>query len=220
MNSAIDPVSGKLYEVEVWLKNCGNRREGICQVCGDNVYLRADKSEDRRTHFAHKKGSPCPTIVENHRPFEQLNASDTDLENAKIVKLLINSYSYLLYEKCKRMSESLTVKEFRELIEFANTKGVWNYKGLTFTYVPYILLTCREKFSKKDSEFRKRDFYFVFDPNVKNVDELWNDTKRKKQKLWKIYLSNDNSIVEYLIDDSLEPEWFAFTKEFISKKLT
>ncbi|MNH44856.1 hypothetical protein D3C79_1071370 [compost metagenome] len=55
---------------------------------------------------------------------------------------------------------------------------------------------------------------------MKNVDELWNDTKRKKQKLWKIYLSNDNSIVEYLIDDSLEPEWFAFTKEFISKKLT
>ena len=219
MNTAFDPVTNNTYDVDTWLKKCENRRDGICSICGDRVYLRADKSEERRTHFAHIKGSTCPSIIENHQPFKHLSVSDFDNENAIMIKSLILENAYLVYEKCKRMADGLTVKEFRELIDFATSKAVWNYKGLSFKYVPYILLTCRERYTKKDFEYRKREFYFVLDPNVSHVDELWNDTVNKKQKLWKIYLG-EKDIEEYQIGDQLEPDWFKYTREHLSKKLS
>ncbi|WP_339784473.1 hypothetical protein NSQ38_24070 [Paenibacillus sp. FSL R7-0313] len=219
MNKAIDPVSGKLLEVQEWLKVCSNRREGLCPVCDEEISLRADKSENTRTHFTHRKGSQCPTIEKNHKPFEHLVASDIDNENGEYIKSLTIANSYSIYEKCKGLADNLSVKEFRELIDFATSKGVWNFKGLTFMYVPYILLTCRERFIKKDSDYRKKDFYFVLDPNLNKVDELWNDTKSKKQKLWKINVDN-NSVEEYSINEILVPEWFTYTKEYITNKLS
>ncbi|MBP2111693.1 hypothetical protein [Paenibacillus silagei] len=218
MYEAIDIVTNELYGIDDWLKNCENRKEGLCRVCGEKIYIRADKSENTKTHFSHYRDSKCPTIEKNHRPFAHLNASELDLENGEIIKGKVAEHSFLIFEKCKGMAENLNAKEFRDLIDFATQKEVWNYKGLTFTYVPYILLTCREKFTKGERNYRKSDFYFVFDPNIKNVDELWNQSG-KKQKLWKVDCK-DNNVTEYSIDSALLPKWYEFTDEYIRNKFT
>lgn len=65
----------------------------------------------------------------------------------------------------------------------------------------------------------EKRFLFCIGSKCKKVDELWNDTKSKKQKLWKINL-DDNNITEYSINDSIVPEWFTYTKEHITNKLS
>lgn len=221
MYRVFDPFSRKPYTIDEWIKNCGNRRVGECLVCGEEVSLKADRSELRTTHFAHAAGSACPTIRDNHKPFQHLQSSEIDLENATKIKQYVVDQAFQIYEKCKLFAEDLNLREFREMISCADEFGVWKYKGLTTVYIPYILLTCREMFLKKDGgKNRTADFFFAFDPNLSSVDELWIFPEKKKQRIWKIYPGN-GEFVEYPVTASFEPipNWFEYTLTFVKEKL-
>ncbi|MBU7318217.1 competence protein CoiA [Paenibacillus oleatilyticus] len=215
-NYAIDKVLGKKFNIEEWSKNCQNRSIGECPICDEDVFIKADKSPNRSTHFSHYPNSKCPTIKGNRRPFVDLAPSEIDEENAIQIKSYVIENLYAIYLKCNSLADGIKFNVFRDLIITFNQKNIWNYKGLTLKYIPYILLTCRDKFPKNESGFRKDDFYFVFEPNMRYGDDLWNKPHKVKQKIWKVLLSNGN-FEEYEILDEwiIEPEWFKTTRDRI-----
>jgi len=99
-------------------------------------------------------------------------------------------------------------KEFKEMIDKADERNIWAYKGLTLKYVPYVLLVTYGVFSKKD--LRKRKVHFVFDSLMSNYDDLWINSK-VKQNIWRVYPDEQNSVEREQIDwdtSGLEPDYF------------
>lgn len=104
-----------------------------------------------------------------------------------------------IYQKCKEIMKGnqkgnetfLYKKEFKEMIDKADERNIWAYKGLTLKYVPYVLLVNYRVFSKKD--LRKRKVHFVFDSLMSNYDDLWINSK-VKQSIWRVYPDEQNSV--------------------------
>lgn len=116
------------------------------------------------------------------------------------------------------MAEGLKINVFKELITNFNSKNIWAYKGLSLKYIPYILLTCREKFKKKeDLTLSNQSLFFILETDTKYADDLWNKQSSMKQNLWKV---DENGDVEgFLIDDNwiIELNWFKKTSQFVEK---
>ncbi|WP_019638930.1 hypothetical protein [Paenibacillus fonticola] len=215
-NYAVDKVTGLKYNVDEWMIHCENRSIGECPICDEDVFIKADKSPKRSTHFSHYPHSSCPTIKENRKPFIDLPPSDIDEKNAIRLKKEFTENLYGIYLKCNSLADGIKFSVFRELILSFTQKNIWNYKGLTLKYIPYILLACREKFPTNESSFRKENVYFIFEPNMRYGDDLWNKPQKIKQKMWKVFLSNGD-FEEFNISDEwiVEPYWFENTRSKI-----
>lgn len=221
MDKAINPNDGQVYDINTWLKEFSSDKKGICMVCGTDMKVRAENTPARTTHFWHvEENCNCPTILKNKVPYSDLEPTELDEENAQLVKKQFSEQFYQIYMKCDYLCDGITFPEFKELIAKATDKRVWYYKDLSIGYMPYILLTIGGKFSSKTNSYRKRNFYFCFEANLRNFDDLWITTKLKK-KIWKVYPDAPKEIEEFDInfDYPTEPNWIKRSRSSIEKLL-
>ncbi|ARR10689.1 hypothetical protein [Paenibacillus bovis] len=220
MKYAIDKVAGKRYSIAEWKIHCENRTIGRCEVCGEDVYIRAKETTSTAAHFAHYQGTKCPTKAGNRTPFLNLRPSAIDEKNSLEIRQELERQLYKVYNKCSALTGGLRIATFRKLIQNCHQRNVWAYKGLTFKYVPYLLLASHEKFVKEDlTSTAQINFYFTLAPAIRYSDDLWNQQKNVAQSIWKV--CPDGEIINYPIDADLdvEPEWFNSTRKQIKKMI-
>lgn len=213
----IHPVTRQKVSVQEWeLKFKASGLEALCPVCDNNLFIRNNSAPNGTKHFVHYRGTNCPTVESNRKKYEGFYPTERDKENAIIVKKQVLDNLYLVYLKCwEIMGGKLKHSEFNSMLETAKEREIWLYKGLTFDYVPYVLLVCYGVFNKRGTDRIER-VYFVFDANLNNYDDLWNH-KGLKKKMWKVLPDRDevDEIPFKLIKP--EPDYF---KSYCAKHLT
>lgn len=205
---AIDPQSGLLKPIQWFIEH--NIRSGICSVCGDLIGVRADKTVRTSAHFAHERGAACPTITGNRTRYGNLGASQYDDEQAKSLRNAVSDNIYEIFINFQALTEGGKIQEFRDALSKADKLRVWRYQGLTIPFVPYILVTLVEQFSKSDSVFRKDDFFFTLPSDIHAYDHLWirSDVKKKVIKVSTKFDVLDEFVIRGSLTPILHPAWF------------
>ncbi|PEJ23200.1 hypothetical protein CN887_21040 [Bacillus pseudomycoides] len=209
-----DPETNEKIHVREWeIKYPG--LDAICDVCHTDLYIRAEATSDKQPHFTHyPKRSNCPTILKNRKKYEDFKPVEIDRENAENIKKTVLANLWGTFLKCQEiMGTKLYESEFKSMIKKANDRNIWLYKGLTMTYVPYILLVNYGEFPKTDKRAKK--VHFVFDAVINNFDDLWVNSKAK-QKLWRVFPDEENTI------ETVDIEWkeCRYTKPYFVNYIT
>lgn len=209
---AIDPETKQAQSVEWFLKH--GKAQGICGFCGTMMTIKANHTSDKREHFWHGSGdSYCPTKTKNAAAYEGLSDGTVDKEAGQLMRTNVNENIFQIYLACiKIINKSLAFWEFKDLLQKANEKKIWDYKGITLEYVPYILLTFSEKLTGLFQGVNGWvEYRIIFDPKLKSYDNLW-ISSNQKQNILKIE-KNSGDILEVVeisknIFEDNEPDYF------------
>lgn len=213
--TALEPTNHQRHDIEWFAKN--GIQQGLCEVCLKPMIRKGRYSEDVAEHFAHAtKGSGCPTIQENRKKYADLPPSGYDPANATIIKQAVKDNLLSVFYKARSLTDdAMSVKLFQELIQVANQKRAWEFVGLRLEFVPYLLVSLYDgmyetkRYNKTKREFVKTKFFMALEPGVRHLDDLWNKPTQIKQKIWRVFPSQQ-LIEELPIDDQAltEPHWF------------
>lgn len=118
-----------------------------------------------------------------------MSISDPDTEAEKSMKALVSRELYSLYQICNAIAQHVKFGEFKTMLSNASRIGLWSSKGLTLEYVPYILMCLYPKLTSKGSKLRGIDSFFMLDPSIQQLDDLWNKSNLIPQKLYQYRLS-------------------------------
>lgn len=186
---AIDPGTLQLKSID-WFREQG-LHQGMCDVCGSMMTIRADKTLAYGAHFWHgPKPSGCPTSLANRPMYHNLPASVTNDALGKLLKEQVKNNLHTVYLACQAIIDGPVKKDdFLDALQRANAINVWAYDHLSLEYVPYVLLcfidTHRQSIwlnNKKTS----LDTHFILDSKVANLDDLWNKGSVIKQNIWQM----------------------------------
>jgi len=142
-----------------------------------------------------------------------------DLVNGEIIKRHFNNDSYYYFTKCQLLAGTLDKNEFHQMVSSADKQNIWCFKGLTTMHIPYILLACHGLFLKSEIiKTRTSEFYFVLDPNMEYLDDLWNLPGKHKQYSMKI-TRHTGKIEIFPFSPNLAPclGWFLKSQKAIIK---
>lgn len=179
-------MSKKVIHIDEWVVKYGPSVDGCCRICNTAVFVKADKSQ-KQTHFAHYPNSKCPTVVENHKPYEALSKLPRDQSLSAAAKSWVMNNIDGIYQKIKGFVPALTWKELHELLEIAKREDIWSLKDMPHDYIPYVLLTCTEKFEANKRFERPKAKFFVLEPSP-DPGEFWNSKELQKKYIWEIVL--------------------------------
>ena len=197
--------SKKLVHIDDWVVKYGPSITGCCRVCNQEVFVKADKSQ-KQTHFAHSKNSKCPTIVTNHKPFSIFKDMPRDPSLALAAKEWTLRNIDNVYQKLKKFVPALTWKELHGLLYVAGKEDVWSLKGMPKHYIPYVLLTCTEKFEANKKFQRSKAMFFVLEPSPEET-VYWNSANLKKRYIWEISLPS-REVIHYEIELETPVAWY------------
>ncbi|WP_107331865.1 hypothetical protein [Metapseudomonas otitidis] len=209
---AIDPDTGLVQSVGWFHEH--RKKTGLCEVCSMDMSIRADASISTTVHFWHGIGSLCPSIKKNRRKYEDLPVRAVDPNAGKLLRAEVRENAYLIYSACSAIVDGMKWDSFKGVVERATEKGIWDYKGLTLRYVPYLLVTFEDMFYSKGSKLRDERFYIVLESGLEFLDDLWNKPSEIKQNVWKV--SPDKGVIDIVeIKKYLDPEpnWFRSAKK-------
>lgn len=195
-----------LIKIDKWLVKYGPEILGCCRVCNLPIKVRAEKSAATATHFVHQSGALCPTIEENHKPYESLKALPRDPMVADAARQYVRDNAVAIYEKCRKVLPRLSWKEFFALIEKANSVDIWSLKDMPHFFLPYVLMTCADKFDAIKPD-RPNDCFFVLEPFPTGTTNLWNISAGYKKYLWRVDLPA-RTAWEFEIVDDLPLPWY------------
>lgn len=213
---AIDIDTGLSQSVEWFLLN--GKKKGLCGYCETELTIKNSTNPKRPEFFWHSnQNTNCRTIGKNGIPYQGLKDGVVDKQAGALMRAKIQTNIYNIYLACLKITNtSISFSQFRKLVQEASKKGVWDYKGLTFNYVPFILLTFSEQLSCYSLEDQKFiDYRLIFQPSVKSYDELWINP-HDKINAWKVD-KEKGEILEIIpipkeIYKELEPEYFSKIK--------
>lgn len=189
---------------------------GICDLCDAEMSIRGDITSNKRPHFVHPENDvKCISTKINQSYYEHLTANNFDSEAGKIIRDQVKDNLYHIYASCVTITNSpLRYEDFCSLLKKASEKKVWDYKGLTLNYVPYILLTFHDSLEVYLKGVRGSIKYrIILEPKLSAFDDLW-IKPNMKQKIWKID-KNSGDIIE-IMDISMSP-LMVLKPEFFNK---
>ncbi|MEZ8995890.1 hypothetical protein AB4562_03900 [Vibrio sp. 10N.222.54.A1] len=196
----------KLISIDEWVKKYSPNTVGGCRVCHEQMTIRGARSQ-QKTHFTHKPNSSCPTIVKNHRPYDVLRDVERDPTLASFAKQWAIDNLESIHYKVKKYVPGLTWKEFHQLLTVANEVDIWSLKSLSHDYIPYLLLTCTDKF-EKNKYGRKYDCFFVLETSPTTGGVLWNDTTEGKKYIWQVNITSTREVTHHEISLDTPLPWY------------
>ncbi|WP_436897715.1 hypothetical protein [Acinetobacter gyllenbergii] len=212
---AIDIETGLSQSVEWFIRN--GKKIGLCGYCETEMTIKNNSNPDKPEFFWHSnQNTNCETISKNGVQYQGLSAGEIDKESGKLMREKIQKNLYKIYQACLKLTNShIFFSHFKKMVNEASSKGVWDYKGLTFNYVPYILLTFAEDLRNYfPDEKGLIPYRFIFQPSLKAYDDLWINP-HLKVNAWKV--KKDGEILEIIpISEDplgdLEPGYFSTIK--------
>lgn len=175
----------QLLTVNEWLVTYGAHVRGVCPVCEQPARVRAQSSARTATHFSHFTEANCPTTHERHDPYRLLAGMPVDKAGAVSLRAEARFHVRELFLSCQYLATGLTPAEFRSLLREATVRRVWEYRGLSYAVLPYVLVTLTREFATIP-ERRTDRMYFAFPAGARRLDDLWNSPHRIQRVLWRI----------------------------------
>ncbi|EAT4593469.1 hypothetical protein M8D54_004962 [Salmonella enterica] len=224
---AYDPadVTRALVEADEWVvlhRTPTGYKDGCCPVCKGLVYIRGHDSTGHRPHFVHYKNSMCPTVPENHNPYNQFRNLPRDINLAKENKKWVWENLNTIRDKIRAEFPSLQFSwgDFISVIRGADQYSIWSLKDMPTGYIPYVLLACVDRFYQ--TGYRKHECYFVLEPTPDGPVEAgayWNQTGSIKRSLWQVQLPSRN-VIQHEIKTDVQPVWYMGQIDFLLKGRT
>lgn len=211
--AALVPETRDKQPIEWFIKN--RIKQGFCEVCENLMEIRAQYSTDRPAHFYHAKNADCPTKFENHKRYDHLTARYFDESLGVKIRQEVQQNLFNIYLACSAIvGKNILFETFKLMLSEASKKRIWDYKGISLNYVPYILLSLNEGFfeakfkNEKTKKYEETKFFIALEPGVKYFDDLWIDVNRKNI-IWKI-AKNGEPLETLMILNELViiPNWF------------
>lgn len=150
MNSALDPITGRLITPETHsVRKKLHGLNAICRACKTEVFDHSVGSLEIMAHFNHKPDSgPCPLKG------QQAEKSNLDYSGSgdKLRQEFFNQDSIqFAFSVCQALvcgslqgsryvKNNFGVRRFKELLHIADNRRKWALKGLTPKLVPFILV--------------------------------------------------------------------------------
>ena len=194
----------KFVHIDDWVVKYGPTVDGCCRICNSNMYVKADKSQ-KQTHFAHYKNSCCPTVIDNHKPYDSFKNLPRDFTISASAKNWTIQHVDAIYNKLRKFV-ALSWKEFHGLLEVANREDIWSLKEMPHDCIPYVLLACTEKFEANKLFKRNYAKYFVLEPSP-DPDDFWNSSELQKKYIWEIELPS-RKVKHYEIELETQDSWY------------
>lgn len=189
---AVDPLATPV-SIKNWLIRHRNRTP-MCVLCHGEMTVRGEHSQSS-THFMHLKNSGCPTIKAAHAPYEHFARLPSAPGAADQARNFLRGNLLGVFSRMRKLVPTLTWSEMEQMCEQARKLEIWNLVGFTEVYVPSVLLTCMPTFPVTD--YRKREVFFVLEPNPSKNSAYWNFPSSRKRNLFEVEVkSGDLSIHE------------------------
>jgi len=168
-----------------------------CLVCDNRLSVAADSSPNTRSHFRHKQNSDCPTVDSYKERYSNLVFRNYIPEQKERLLAEVKDNLSKIYNECRKLcGNALFYSEFKELLELASKKRVWEYAHLELKHIPYCLLTLKLKFSSRDNPSRAMSVFFCFS-NQYVSDTLWIDFTNQNVELYK-FESNSKELLSVI----------------------
>jgi hypothetical protein len=189
MNIALDPINRTGITVDQYrerfgkeLENDGkeaSRQEALCPVCLQSLGLKAVLAPMRRyTIFSHKPRSNfCPLKKPAGKKYEVLPPASYNPHVAQNLRasFFVNwRYHWLQF---KSYLGAADIKDFIDVVRFADKKHLWRYQGILENEIPYVLLVLKHfapVINHKGEVFRKSWVSCWFEGSLQSLGDFWN----------------------------------------------
>ena len=148
---AIHQRTGALVTPEefIALEGADHRSKGVlplCPQCGAALAPYGVHSLKVMSRFDHPDGSQCPSSSTPDSRYAHLVPTDWDLEQGKRLRSALcddptRANLKAVYAACLALCGKLSGIEFAAMCRKADHLQVWRYKGVTLTWLPYVLVT-------------------------------------------------------------------------------
>ncbi len=198
--------SSLIIDIDKWVvHNHGDTPS--CPICGEAMRISADLSTERATHFAHQKGSKCPTVKAAANAYSIFKAVERSgpAEARKVKQYALDNIESIYYRASANCPQ-LKWKEFLPLLEKATDWNAWSFKDFNVNLIPYMLLCCADEFRGKRNTARPKTIFFVLDPSAGNA-EFWHKPSDGKRFIWRVVKSTRNVTEIAMQAGEVEP-WY------------
>ena len=181
-HKAIHVRTGRLVTPEqfISLEGPGYRERGVlprCPQCDAPLSPYGVHSLKVTSRFDHPDGSHCPLSSTPDSRYAHLAPTDWDLEQGKRLRSALcdepdRANLKAVYAACLALCGKLSGLEFAAMCKKADYFQVWRYKGLTLTWLPYVLVTLTDLPivpRKRRSPLRM----VLHKPSQTTLDALW-----------------------------------------------
>ncbi len=175
---AIHPNTGKIVTPEEFVRVSGPswKEKGIfplCPACKSPLSLYGIHSAKVPSRFDHPDRSDCPLSSHPDPRYAYLMPSDWDPEGEKRLKAAFCQIDTLKETPSagRKICGRLSGKEFVEMCQMAERRGIFRYKGLSLEILPYLLVTLVDlpQNEKRDQAVR----LILVKPPKDALDILW-----------------------------------------------
>ncbi|WP_296186605.1 hypothetical protein [Pseudomonas sp. UBA1879] len=153
------------------------RPPALCEVCRQDVFLRAEHSKKRTPNFVHFEGSAfCPIKAFNGAAYRALNPVPGNPAHAQVLRADFFATWRYHWHEFDRIIHFATVESFVSVLQYADRHGIWHYRDMRVQDVLPVLLTLMDFPPLKKSKGYLRDYglRFLYVGTVANTNEYWN----------------------------------------------
>lgn len=200
MRYAADPQSpsGQVISVEEWHRS---RRDDLaeCLVCGGQVKRRPAHGGGT-LHFFHLQGSNCPTIAQAGKRYDPLKNLPRDPSLAPSNRAYFFRHLVGMHDRMRKVLGTIKLLDVLEMCQDAKKMDVWSLKGMSVEMIPYVLLTCKDKFDPVGN--RLYPLYYVIQSPPAGAS-YWNFPSSKSRHILEVNASNPSDFTVMPMDLSL-----------------
>lgn len=163
-----------------------------CLICHEDLKVNAVNSQDISAYFSHKQNSSCPT-VNNSPPSSSIGRAPKQRDAAAAARAHTLEHLMGVYIKMRERVPDMRWSGMEDACQRARALGVWDLVGLTAEYVPWVLLSCVDRWA-----VGKKNASFFLEPQV-NGKGPWDFSGARKRFLYEVD-AKTGSITPHQID--------------------
>ena len=175
MRYALHPQANRFIDVAAYTREFGKRPTGHigpwnptrprCPYCPAALAPRA-QSPERIAHFAHPRGSSCPSIARARTPYHGLTPLAGNREQAATLFDAFLAEWPSHYIAVRSLVPFLSEDEFEEIVGAATDANSWAWVDLPLWAVPYMLVLQRDyppqSAARRNPNRPRRELWFRF----------------------------------------------------------
>lgn len=168
------------------------RPPALCEVCRQDVFLRAEHSKKRTPNFVHFEGGAfCPIKAFNGEAYRALNPVPGNPADAQALRAEFFATWRYHWHEFDRIIEFATIESFVSVLKYADQHGLWHYRGMRVQDVLPVLLTLMDfpPLIAAKRHLRNVGLRFLYVGTVANTNDYWNLPANQRQLIKAIYQS-------------------------------
>lgn len=166
------------------------RPPALCDICRQDVFLRAEHSKLRTPNFVHFEDSaPCPVKAFNAQAYRALNPGQGNAADAQRLREGFFATWRYHWREFDRIIGYASVFDFVSVLKYADRHGIWRYRDMGVQNVLPVLLTLMDfpPLPKGKRHLRDYGLRFLYVGTVASTNDYWNLPAHERRLLKVVY---------------------------------